>query len=141
MRDLLIAPPEHHMALAPTIQDATLESALPKTPVCIGSLTMTALIIYPSAYLEIPPPEQSGSDLIWGPVLLQCERSPYHPEDSISIRTPNKRDPHGEIHPGEKFAVVEQRAASVLGPMLGNRLIRLDSGIRRGNRHVRVLSF
>ena len=124
-------------------QHMTLESALPKTPVCIGRLDVTALIVYPSAYLDISPSEPSGSEPVLGPVRLQYERTSHHPgsEDTISIRTPNKRGPHGEIHPGENFAVVEQRVASVLGPMLGKGLIRVDARIRRGNRHVRVPPF
>ena len=124
-------------------QHTTLESALPKTPVCIGRLDVTALIVYPSAYLDISPSEPSGSEPVWGPVRLQYERSSHHPgsEDTLSIRTPNKRTPHGEIHPGENFAVIERRVASVLGPMLGKGLIRVDSRIRRGNRHVRSILF
>ena len=124
-------------------QHTTLESALPKTPVCIGRLDVSALIVYPSAYLDISPSEPSGSDPVWGPVRLQYERSSHQPgsEDTVSIRTPNKRTPHGEIHPGENFAVIERRVASVLGPMLGKGLIRVDSRIRRGNRHVRSMIF
>lgn len=123
----------------PSAQHTTLESALPKTPVCIGRLDVTALIVYPSAYLDISPSEPSGSEPVWGLVRLQYERSSHNPgsEDSVSIRTPNKRTPHGEILPGENFAIVERRVASVLGPMLGKGLIRVDSRIRRGNRHVR----
>ncbi|KAF8499268.1 P-loop containing nucleoside triphosphate hydrolase protein [Russula emetica] len=125
----------------PSAQHTTLESALPKTPVCIGRLDVTALIVYPSAYLDISPSEPSGSEPVWGPVRLQYERSSHNPgnEDTVSIRTPNKRTPHGEIHPGENFAVIERRVASVLGPMLGKGLIRVDSRIRRGSRHLPVL--
>jgi len=125
----------------PAAQPTTLENALPKTPVCIGRLDVTALIVYPSAYLDIPPSEPSSSEPVWGPVRLLYERTPHHTgsEDTISIRTPNKRGPHGEIHPGENFAVVEQKVASVLGPMLGKGLIRVESRIRRGNRHVRTI--
>jgi SWI/SNF-related matrix-associated actin-dependent regulator of chromatin subfamily A3 len=124
----------------PSLQHTTLESALPKTPVCIGRLDVTALIVYPSPYLDISPSEPSGSEP-WGHVRVLYERKPHNvgSEDNISIRTPNKRSPNGEIHPGENFAVVEQRVASVLGPMLGKGLIRVESRIRRGNRHVRVL--
>ena len=122
-------------------QHTTLESASPKTPVCIGRLDVTALIVYPSAYLVISSSEPSGSEPVWGPVRLQYERTPHHPgsEDTLSIRTPNKRSPNGDIYPGENFAVIEKRVASVLGPMLGKGLIRLDSRIRRGNKHVRIL--
>ena len=127
----------------PSAQHTTLESALPKTPVCIGRLDVTALIVYPSVYLDISPSEPSGSEPVWGPVRLLYERSSHHPggEDSVSIRTPNKRTPHGEILPGENFAVIERRVASVLGPMLGKGLIRVDSRIRRGSRHVSFMPF
>ncbi len=124
---------------SPTAQPVTFESASPRTPVCIGRLDVTALILYPSTYLDISLSEPSSSDPVWGPVRLQYERTPHRgSEDTVHIKTPNRRGPHGDIHPGEDFAVVEQRVASILGPMLGKGLIRLDSRIRRGNRHVRV---
>ncbi|KAF8501519.1 hypothetical protein F5888DRAFT_1801044 [Russula emetica] len=111
------SPPPAPLPLPPSLpqqpqfsaaQHTTLESALPKTLVCIGRLNMTALIVYPSAYLDISPSEPSGSE-------------------------PNKRMLHGEIHPGENFAVTERRVASVLGPILGKGKIRGDSRIRRGS--------
>jgi SWI/SNF-related matrix-associated actin-dependent regulator of chromatin subfamily A3 len=119
---------------------ANLEGASPRTPVCIGRLEATALIMYQSSYLEISPSEPSGSDPVWGPVRLQYERTHNDSgsEDTIHIRTPNKRSSQGEIFPGERFAIVERRVASILAPMLGKGLIRLDSRIRRGNRHVRA---
>lgn len=128
---------------SPSAQPITFETASLRTPVCIGRLDVTALILYPSTYLEISISEPSSSDPVWGPVRLQYERTPHHPgsEDTVHIKTPNRRGPHGEIHPGEDFAIVEQRVASILGPMLGKGLIRVDSRIRKGNRHVRVLRF
>ncbi len=39
--------------------------------------------------------------------------------------------PSGEIVQGENFGVVEQKAANVLGPMLGKGLIRVDAKVRR----------
>jgi SWI/SNF-related matrix-associated actin-dependent regulator of chromatin subfamily A3 len=122
---------------SPSVQPITFETASLRTPVCIGRLDVTALILYPSPYLEISISEPSGSDTVWGPVRLQYERTPNH-EDTVHIKTPNRRGPHGEILPGEDFAIVEQRVASVLGPMLGKGLIRVDSRIRKGNLHVRV---
>jgi hypothetical protein len=100
----------------PPARHTTLESALPKTPVCIGRLDVTALIMYQSAYLDVSPSEPSGPDPMWGPVRLQYERTPHRlgSEDTVSIQTPNKRSPDGEIHPGENFAIVEQRVASIL---------------------------
>jgi SWI/SNF-related matrix-associated actin-dependent regulator of chromatin subfamily A3 len=126
----------------PSTQLITFESASLRTPVCIGRLDVTALILYPSTYLEISISEPSTSDPVWGPVRLQYERTPHHhpgSEDTVHIKTPNRRGPLGEIHPGEDFAIVEQRVASILGPMLGKGLIRVDSRIRKGNRHVRIL--
>ncbi|KAH9176837.1 P-loop containing nucleoside triphosphate hydrolase protein [Lactarius sanguifluus] len=126
---------------SPSAQPITFESASLRTPVCIGRLDVTALILYPSTYLEISISEPSSSDPVWGPVRLQYERTPHHPgsEDTVHIKTPNRRGPHGEIHPGEDFAIVEQKVASILGPMLGKGLIRVDARIRKGSRHLPVL--
>jgi len=121
----------------PAGQPTTFENSPPKTPVCIGRLGATALIVYPSVYLDIPPSEPS----VWGPVRLVYERTPHHTgsSDTLFIRTPNKSGPNEEVHHGETFGVVEQDVASVLGPMLGKGLIRVDSRIRRGNQHLPVL--
>ena len=99
---------------------------------------MTALIVHPSAYLDISPSDESGSEPVWGPVKLQYERKPGN-EDTVSIRTPHERTPHGEIPTGENFAILERRVALVLGPMLGKGLIQVDSRIRKGNRDVRSM--
>ena len=109
----------------------------PKTPVCIGVLVATALVLYPIAYLN--PQDPSGQDCDWAPVRLNYEHNASKPPGStetIHIRPPSSKGPSGEFIQGENFAVVEQKVATFLGPMLGKGLIRLDAKIRRGNRAV-----
>ena len=109
----------------------------PKTPVCIGNLTATALVLYPIPYLN--PPDYSPQDFEWAPVRLQyehLENKPVGQSETINIRPPSVKGLNGEIVPGETFAVVEQKIATHLGTMLGKGLIRLDAKISRGNRTV-----
>jgi SWI/SNF-related matrix-associated actin-dependent regulator of chromatin subfamily A3 len=56
-------------------------------------------------------------------------------EETINIIIPQYRtgdSPNDPIYGGNVFGVVEQRVATVLGPMLGKGLIRTDAKIRRG---------
>lgn len=109
----------------------------PKTPVCIGVLAATALVLYPIPFLT--PHDLHNPDGDWAPVRLHYEHNATKPSGStetINIRPPSMKGPNGDIIPGETFAVVEQKVATVLGPMLGKGLIRLDAKIRRTNRAV-----
>jgi len=106
----------------------------PKTPVCIGQLTVTALVLYPVAYLS----PQNPGETEWAYVRLQYEHNPNKAtsKETIHIRTPSTKGPSGENVPGEIFGVVEQKVADLLGPMLGKGLIRLDAKIRKGTGNV-----
>lgn len=107
----------------------------PKAPVCIGQLTVTALVLYPVPYLL--PHDQAG-EAEWAPVRLQYEHNPHKPggSETIHIKTPHGRNPNGEMVIGEAFGVVEQKVATSLGPMLGKGLIRLDAKVRKGQPNV-----
>ncbi|KAF8634441.1 hypothetical protein AX15_000890 [Amanita polypyramis BW_CC] len=102
----------------------------PKTPFCIGQLTVTALILYPLQYLvqcNIFPEE-------WASVRLQHEHDPAKPggSETIHITSPNVRIGTGEVILGEVFGVIEQKVATALGPMMGKGLIRLEAKVQRG---------
>ena len=101
----------------------------PKTPVCIGELTVNALVLDPVPYL-VHHPGDNG----WVAVRLQYEYQPQKikNKDTIHIKSPHIRGPNGETISGENFGVVEQKVADSLGPMLGKGLIRLDAKIRKG---------
>ena len=102
----------------------------PKTPVCIGELTVTALVLYPVPYLVSQHPGENE----WVTVRLQYEYQAHKPNnrETIHIKSPHSRGPNGESISGETFGVVEQKVADSLGPMLGKGLIRLDAKIRKG---------
>ncbi len=100
----------------------------PKTPVCIGQLSATALILYPILYTMPQTPAVPE----WVPVRFEYELSKTGKE-AIHIKTPSARGPSGESIPGETFGVIEQKVANYLGPMLGKGLIRLDPKICRGS--------
>lgn len=111
----------------------------PKTPVCIGQLTVTALVLYPVPYLL--PQDPNSGEAEWASVRLQYEHNPHKPggSETIHIKAPH-RSANGEAINEEGFGVVEQKVATSLGPMLGKGLIRLDAKVRRGPPTVRIHS-
>ncbi|KAJ7102102.1 SNF2 family N-terminal domain-containing protein [Mycena belliarum] len=128
------SPPPNLMSAAPLSLTADLP---PKTPVCIGQLGVTALVLYPVPYLL---PTTSMNDE-WAPVRLQYEHNPNKPggAETIHIKAPQGRAPNGEQFLGEAFGVVEQKVATALGPMLGKGLIRLDAKVRKGPPNLPIL--
>lgn len=106
----------------------------PKTPVCIGQLPATALVLYPVNYLNPGGEQPLGSEKDWASVRLSYERDPskISGQDTIHIRTPTSRGTLGESLGGDTFGVVEQKIASAVGPMLGKGLIRLEAKVRKG---------
>ncbi|KAL6310167.1 SNF2 family N-terminal domain-containing protein [Sparassis latifolia] len=134
--DLTSSPSPPPGAPLPPIPQPTLGNLPPdlgvKTPVCIGQLTVTALVLYPIPYLEPQPPVLPDSE--WAPVRLSYEHNPnkVSGQETIHIKTPSMKTHTGEILPGENFGVVEQKIATHLGPMYGRGLIRLDAKVRRG---------
>lgn len=105
----------------------------PKTPVCIGQLQATALVLYPVNYLNPGGEQPLGSEREWVTVRLSYERNPSKAsgQDTIHIRTPTSRGTLGESLGGETFGAVEQKIASSVGPMLGKGLIRLEAKVRK----------
>jgi SWI/SNF-related matrix-associated actin-dependent regulator of chromatin subfamily A3 len=99
----------------------------PKTPVCIGQFSATALILYPDQY-TMP---QSSGDPEWVPVRLQYEKPAGR--ETIHIKTPSGRGINGESVTGDRFGMIEQKVADSIGPMLARGLIRLESKIRKGS--------
>ncbi|OCB87871.1 hypothetical protein A7U60_g5006 [Sanghuangporus baumii] len=116
----------------------------PKTPVCIGQLTVTALVLYPISYLQPQGPSVGSNSVAeWAGVRLFYdasikERNP-NAEETIHIRAPPFHSATREVLPGENFGVVEQKVASVLGPMLAKGLIRIDAKVRRGVPNLPIL--
>ncbi|KAI0778401.1 SNF2 family N-terminal domain-containing protein [Trametes elegans] len=132
-------PHSHSQQLHPSLGNLPMDLP-PKTPVCIGVLPATALVLYPIPYLI--PQDPNSMDAEWAPVRLQyehLENKPNGSSETINVRPPSRKAPTGEIIPGETFAVVEQKVATPLGPMLGKGLIRLDAKIRKVNRTVPIL--
>lgn len=113
----------------------------PKTPVCIGQLAVTALVLYPVNYLNPGGEQPLGSEKEWAPVRLNYEHNPSKASgpDTIHIKTPSSRGPLGEPLGGETFGVVEQKIAGTVGPMLGKGLIRLEAKVRKGYPNLPIL--
>lgn len=106
------------------------DDAGPKTPVCIGQLRSTALVLHPVHDVQT---SQSGEPE-WIKARLHHERNVERLgcQDTINIRTPSFKSANGSISPGKQFGVVEQEVASALGPLLIRALIRLDAKVRKG---------
>ncbi|KAG1908274.1 SNF2 family N-terminal domain-containing protein [Suillus fuscotomentosus] len=146
-------PPSNHQVIdltdspspppSPRPRQQPMSSALPddlhpKTPVCIGQLTVTALVLYPVSYLQ---GQDLPNEIEWANVRLQYEHNPQRAgaTETIHIKTPSSKTLSGEPSQGEAFGVVEQKVATDLGPMLGKGLIRLDAKVRRGSPNLPIL--
>lgn len=101
----------------------------PKTPVCIGFLSLTALILYPVPY--ILPTNPASPQPEWATVKLQYE---HVEKPNVSPNTL-----HIKAGTGESFAVTEQKVADHIGHMIGKGLIRLEAKVRKGPPNVCLL--
>lgn len=99
-----------------------------ETPVCVGQLTVNALVLDPVAYLS--PRNPGSAEDEWATVHLRHEHNDVAEQggsETIHIVTPRSRGSNGKA-----FGVLEQKAVTTLWPMLGKRLIRLEGKVRRG---------
>lgn len=111
-----------------------------KDVVCIGQLTVTALVLYPIPYICAPPGQQMNPNFAYQedyvPVRLRYDaagkKRARSAEETIHIMAPIYKGANGEQSGGEDFGVVEQRAATVIGPMMQKVLIRLEALVKRG---------
>ncbi|KZT09929.1 uncharacterized protein LAESUDRAFT_465722 [Laetiporus sulphureus 93-53] len=108
----------------------------PKTPVCIGQLSTTTLVLYPVPYLLRQGHVAADSD--WALVRLCYEHAAG--QETIHVQKSPRRAPPIDIVPGENFGVAELKVAMSFGPMLGKGLIWLDAEVQRGQPHVTVSS-
>lgn len=120
--------------------------------VCIGQLHATALVLYPIPYVCVTaagasgaPPSHNGDDYVT--VRLKYDDSSkkrarfqqQQPEETIQIAAPHHKGPSGETLGGEDFGVVEQRVATVLGPLMQKVLIRLEATVKRAQSSAPIL--
>lgn len=128
----------------PTLHQTNLPSELePRTPICIGQLVVTALVLYPSPYLQLLPrdPSQLQQPILeFAPVRLRYdalarERNLAGVETiHVSVPAVAKTEDGVEERPSyeENFGVVEQKVANVIGPMLGKGLIKVEAHVKKG---------
>lgn len=113
-----------------------------KDVVCIGELTVTALVLYPIDYLVASPNSPAREE--WVPVRLMYDgagkkRSRVN-EETIRITSPVIKGVDGQPAGSDDFGVVEQRVANVLGPLMAKVLIRVTATIRRAAPNSPILS-
>ncbi|KAF8578440.1 hypothetical protein K439DRAFT_1528852 [Ramaria rubella] len=126
MQHLQVAHHPHHHPGGPVLHQPQLPPEVPpRTPVCIGQLTVTALVLYPIPYLNHRAAGMS--------------QDPNFAHDSDEFAAIKSEGPDEKVVGGDNFGVVEQKVATVLGPMLGKGLIRVDAKVRRGMPNLPIL--
>ncbi|EJU00143.1 hypothetical protein DACRYDRAFT_17168 [Dacryopinax primogenitus] len=119
-------PQVQHIALSAAAASARPAQESDKQPICIGQLKLTCLILYPSPYIHSSAQTSAAA----GTMDLAAVKWSYRPpvkgisssRETINVLQPDSKD---------SFGVVEQKAANVLGPMLGRGLLRVDAKVFR----------
>ncbi|CUA71272.1 hypothetical protein RSOLAG22IIIB_09444 [Rhizoctonia solani] len=119
-----------------------------RTVMCIGELSVTALILYPIRYLA---PSNTASDATPATpsmpatcmVKLRYDASKKRIGSvvgaSSSDQTINIASPTTSAGPGEDFGVVDQKAANVLAPLMERGLIRQEARVVKGSENPSIL--
>ncbi|KZS95776.1 hypothetical protein SISNIDRAFT_494062 [Sistotremastrum niveocremeum HHB9708] len=107
-----------------------------RQPCCMGQLSVTALVLYPIPYLE--PRQHHPGAHEWASVATQADK--LQNNETINILTPLMRAHNGQVMGGgEHFAVVEQKVANTLAPLLRDGLIRLEGKVKRGQPNMCII--
>jgi hypothetical protein len=112
---------------------------------CIGEISVTALILYPIRYLA---PSNTASDATPATstmpatcvVKLRYDASKKRMGSLVGSnsndQTINIASPTTSAGPGEDFGVVDQKAANVLAPLMERGLIRTEARVVKGSENV-----
>ncbi|KAF8756200.1 SNF2 family N-terminal domain [Rhizoctonia solani] len=135
---------------APTPPAASTSTPAPKlegrTVMCIGEISVTALILYPIRYLA---PSNTASDATPATATMPAtcmvklrydaskKRMASVVGTSSTDQTINIASPTTAAGPGEDFGVVDQKAANVLAPLMERGLIRTEAKVVKGSENVR----
>ncbi|CAE6502799.1 unnamed protein product [Rhizoctonia solani] len=119
-----------------------------RTVMCIGELSVTALILYPIRYLA---PSNTASDATPATssmpatcmVKLRYDSSKKRVGSVVggnsTDQTINIASPTTSAGPGEDFGVVDQKAANVLAPLMERGLIRQEARVVKGSENPSIL--
>ncbi|KAG9118944.1 hypothetical protein FRC07_006271 [Ceratobasidium sp. 392] len=115
-----------------------------RTVMCIGELSVTALILYPIRYLA---PSNTASDATPASatmpatctVKLRYDASKKRMGAMNGDQTINIASPTTSAGPGEDFGVVDQKAANVLAPLMERGLIRNEARVLKGSENPSIL--
>ncbi|KEP49229.1 SNF2 family DNA-dependent ATPase [Rhizoctonia solani 123E] len=119
-----------------------------RTVMCIGELSVTALILYPIRYLA---PSNTASDATPATPSMPATCTVKLRYDSSKKRigsvvgtsstdqTINIASPTTSAGPGEDFGVVDQKAANVLAPLMERGLIRQEARVVKGSENPSIL--
>ncbi|KAG9098137.1 hypothetical protein FS749_004591 [Ceratobasidium sp. UAMH 11750] len=115
-----------------------------RTVMCIGELSVTALILYPIRYLA---PSNTASDATPASatmpatctVKLRYDASKKRMGGVGGDQTINIASPTTSAGPGEDFGVVDQKAANVLAPLMERGLIRNEARVLKGSENPSIL--
>lgn len=121
-----------------------------RTVMCIGELSVTALILYPIRYLA---PSNTTSDatpatatipatclvkLRYDSAKKRIGQTIGAPSDDYTVNISSLSTP---TSPGEDFGVVDQKAANALAPIMERGLIRIEARVFKGSENVRFIIF
>ncbi|CAE6420337.1 unnamed protein product [Rhizoctonia solani] len=135
-------------AATPSTAPTTTTKLEGRTVMCIGELSVTALILYPIRYLA---PSNTASDATPATasmpatcmVKLRYDSSKKRIGSvvgaSSSDQTINIASPTTSAGPGEDFGVVDQKAANVLAPLMERGLIRQEARVVKGSENPSIL--
>ncbi|QRW06026.1 hypothetical protein RhiLY_05025 [Ceratobasidium sp. AG-Ba] len=140
-----IAPaPSTSTAVATPSTSASTSKQDSRTVMCIGELSVTALILYPIRYLA---PSNIASDATPATatmpatctVKLRYDASKKRMGGMSGDQTINIASPTTAAGPGEDFGVVDQKAANVLAPLMERGLIRNEARVLKGSENPSIL--
>jgi hypothetical protein len=110
----------------PLLALSSIEHLEANTPVLIGQLNVTALVLYPNPYLSA---QRGGTDE-WAPIRIAIDPNAKPPADALTLHIPPKAkgaNPTAQ----DSFGVIGRQAGPTLAPLLSRGVVKLEPRIKR----------
>ena len=110
----------------PLLALPSIEHLEANTPVLIGQLNVTALVLYPNPYLSA----QRGGIDEWAPIRIAIDPTAKPPTDALTLHIPPKvKGANPTAH--DSFGVLGRQAGPTLAPLLSRGVVKLEPRIKR----------